>query len=270
MTLRLMTWNLWWRFGPWEQRRHAIVEVLRSTDADVVCLQEAWSESGGGDLAGWLAEELGFHAVSSTPIGRDGVGFTNAVLSRWPSERLADEALPRADGTPGHRRVVAASVDTPWGCWPVASTHLDHRFDDSAARQAQCHELLELAIGWRGDPTVDLPVVVGADLNAVPDSAEVRLLTGREPGVAGIVFSDCWEQVGRGQGATWREENPYCADTAWPNRRIDYVLVSWPRPKPVGNPVAVHLAGTDPVDVDGTEVWASDHAAVVADVVTPE
>ncbi|CAN5598450.1 hypothetical protein BH23ACT3_BH23ACT3_21470 [soil metagenome] len=40
MVLRVMTWNLWWRFGDWERRAPAIVEVLRQQDPDVVCLQE--------------------------------------------------------------------------------------------------------------------------------------------------------------------------------------------------------------------------------------
>ncbi len=270
MTLRVMTWNLWWRFGDWKQRRRAIVDTIRAVNPDVLCLQEVWAKSGEPGMADILADEFGHHAVSSTPIGRQDVGFTNAVLSRWPSSLLHDEALPRADGSPGHRRIVAASVATPWGAWPIASTHLDHRFDDSAGRQAQCRRLLELAATWRGEPTSDLPVIVGADLNAVPDSNEVRMLTGREPGVSGIVFSDAWEQVGDGPGVTWRRENPNAADSAWPNRRIDYLLVSWPRPKPVGNPVAAHLAGGGPVDVDGESVWPSDHAAVVVDIATPD
>ena len=42
------------------------------------------------------------------------------------------------------------------------------------------------------------PMLVGADLNAVPDSDEVRLLTGRRPGVDGVVLSDVWEHVGAG------------------------------------------------------------------------
>lgn len=271
-TLRVMTWNLWWRFGDWEARRHAIVDTIRRAEPDVLCLQEVWADtSGGGSMAAILGDELGFHAVSSTPIGRSDVAFTNAVLSRWPSSLLHDEALPRADGSPGHRRVVATSVATPWGAWPVASTHLDHRFDDSATRRAQCRRLLELAASWRGAaPTTDLPVIVGADLNAVPDSAEVRMLTGREPGVGGIVFSDAWEQAGDGHGATWLRDNPHTADSAWPNRRIDYVLVSWPRPKPVGNPIAATLVGAEPVTVDGQSVWPSDHAAVVVDITTPD
>ncbi len=268
MSLRMMTWNLWWRFGPWELRRHAIVDTIRSADPDVLCLQEVWSGAD-GSMADILAAELGYHAVSSASIGRSDVGFTNAVLSRWPSTLLADEALPGVDGSPGHRRVVAASVSTPWGSWPIASTHLDHRFDDSAARRRQCGRLLELAADWRGDATTDLPALVGADLNAVPDSAEVRMLTGRDPGTAGIVFSDAWEQAGEGPGVTWSRTNPYTADSAWPNRRIDYVLVSWPRPKPVGNPIAAELAGVGPLDVDGEAVWPSDHAAVVVDITTP-
>ena len=269
MTLRVMTWNLWWRFGPWQARRPAIVDTIRATNPDVLCLQEVWAEPGGNTLASSLADELGYHAVSSAPIGRSDVGFTNAVLARWPSELLADEALPRSGGSPGHRRVVVASVATPWGSWPIASTHLDHRFDDSEVRRLQCRRLLELAAGWRGDPTVDLPVVLGADLNAVPDSAEVGMVTGRQHGLAGIVFSDAWEQVGDGPGDTWRRENPYTADSAWPNRRIDYVLVSWPRPKPIGNPVLAALVGTGPIDVDGEAVWASDHAGIVVEITTP-
>lgn len=268
VTMRVMTWNLWWRFGEWEQRRHAIVDTIRAVNPDVLCLQEVWATAGGDGMATMLSDDLGYHSTSTTPIGRHDVGFTNAVLSRWPTSRIADDALPRVDGSPGHRRIVAASVATPWGPWPIASTHLDHRFDDSAARQVQCRRLLELASTWRGEPTTDLPVIVGADINAVPDSTEVRMLTGREPGNAGIVFSDAWEQAGDGPGPTWCRENPNTADSAWPNRRIDYVLVSWPRPKPVGNPITASVVGTEPVAVDRRPVWPSDHAAVVVDITT--
>ena len=33
--MRVMTWNLWWRFGAWEQRQRAIVETIRRADPDV-------------------------------------------------------------------------------------------------------------------------------------------------------------------------------------------------------------------------------------------
>lgn len=268
MSLRVMTWNLWWRFGPYAQRQHAIVEVIRSVDPDVLCLQEVWSDAG-ADQADQLATALGMYAVRTEPVFHDGQSFGNAILAKRPLSRTASVELPDADGRPGHRRAVAAVVDTEWGAWPVASTHFDHRFDASATRQRQAHRLLELATGWRGDPDSDLPLVVGADVNAVADTDEVRMLTGRRPGLAGIVFSDAWEQAGSGSGHTWRGDNPYCATSAWPNRRLDYILVSWPRPKPVGNPSAAWNAGAGPVEIDGEPVWPSDHVAVVADLVTP-
>jgi endonuclease/exonuclease/phosphatase family metal-dependent hydrolase len=266
-TVRVMTWNLWWRFGPWERRRQAIVDIIRSTNADVICLQEVWVDDK-TDLASVIAGDLGFHSARTAAVGHSSVGFANAVVSRWPIEQIADEALPGRDGAPGHRRVIAGTIESPWGRWPVASTHFDHRFDDSVTRQRQARRLLELAALWRGHTERDLPIVIGADLNAVADSDEVRMLTGRRDGVEGIVMSDAWDQIGDGHGWTWRRENPYTADSAWPNRRLDYVLVSWPRPKPLGNPVAGWLAGTEPVQVDGEAVWASDHAAVVVDLVT--
>jgi len=265
MGLRVMTWNLWWHFGPWEARQPLIIDTIRDVAPDVLCLQEAWSDES-NDQVHELAAALGLHVARTDAVFYSGQSFGNAVLSRWPVERLADEPLPRADGSTSHRRVVAAVVHSPFGPWPVASTHLDHRFDRSADRQAQVRALMELAKAWRGEPTVDLPLIVGADLNAVPDTDEVRIATGRAPGVDGIVLSDAWELVGDGSGHTWLPECPYSQDSTWPNRRLDYLLVSWPRPKPVGNPIRAWTVGHGGDD----DTWASDHLAVVADLVTPD
>jgi hypothetical protein len=125
---------------------------------------------------------------------------------------------------------------------------------------------MELAKEWRGDSKVDLPLIVGADVNAVADTDEVRMATGRAAGVDGIIFSDVWEQVGEGPGATWLRENPYSPHSAWPNRRLDYLLVSWPRPKPVGNPTRAWLVGHG----GDADMWPSDHLGVVAEFVTPD
>ena len=265
MALRVMTWNLWWHFGPWEARQPLIIDTIREAAPDVLCLQEVWSDES-RDQLDELAAALDFFVARTDPVFYNGQSFGNAVLSRWPIERIVDDRLPRADGGPSHRRIVVAVVDSPFGSWPFASTHLDHRFDRSADRQAQVRRLMELARDWRGDPTTDLPLIVGADVNAIPDTDEVRIATGRSAGVDGIVFSDVWEQVGDGPGHTWLRDCPYSADSAWPDRRLDYLLVSWPRPKPVGNPIRAWTVGHGGTDT----TWASDHLAVVADVVTPD
>ena len=267
--MRVMTWNLWWRFGPWEQRAAAIRQVIASEAPDIVCLQEVWSLDG-DSIASWLGAELGYHAaITDDPFaGRrpdGGAGFHNAILSREPLVDVVSHPLPREDGSPGHRRALSARTTAAGLTWPVVSTHLDHRFDESAVRQVQADALLHVVAEVRGDPDHDAPAVVCGDFNAPPDSDEIRLLTGRRASrVRNLVLSDCWEQVGDGPGATWRSDNPYQSATAWPNRRLDYVFVSWPRPKPLGNPVRAHLAGIEPVD----GVVPSDHAAVVVDLHT--
>ncbi len=267
-SVRVMTWNLWWRFGEHERRAAAIDAVLESEAPDVACFQEVWSDAT-TDQAEMLATRHGGHMVRTEPVLFDGFSFGNAIVSRWPVERVAEVRLPGEDGQPGHRRLLVAAVATPWGRWPIAVTHLDYRFDASQTRQLQVTRVLECIVEHRGDPENDLPMILGGDLNAVADSDEMRVFTGRRPGVAGIVMSDVWEQVGNGPGFTWRRDNPNVAISAWPDRRIDYLGVSWPRPKPVGNPIRAWLAATSPIDTGDGPVWPSDHAAVVAEFVTP-
>ena len=262
-----MTWNLWWQFGPWREREAAIIEVVQAVRPDVLMLQEVWSHDGDSS-AHRIAAALGAEvAVTDDPFAhvRDGrPGFRNAIVSAYPLSDVISHPLPGSDGAPGHRRVLTARVDTGSGVWPVVTTHLAHRFDESAVRERQCRALLDIVDGLRIDADVEPPVVVGGDFNAVADSDEIRLLTGRRAAhVPNLVLTDSWELVGDGPGCTWRGDNPYQRETAWPNRRLDYVFVSWPRPKPLGNPVRAWLAGLEPV----RGIHPSDHAAVVVDLV---
>jgi len=263
--LRVVTWNVWWRFGDWEARQAAIVETLAALDADVICLQEVWAEQDGPDQAQVLASRLGYGAVSTTHRFYDGVSFDNAVLSRLPIRASESRPLPGPDGTPGHRQVLLADLGGPHGPVPVFNVHLDYRYDASALRVAQVAAVAAFVAERRGDPEVGFPPVLAGDLNAVPSSDEVRSLTGLAPvPVPGLAFQDAWEQGGDGEGHTWHAANPYLADAAWPGRRLDYVLVAWPRPRPLGNVMGCRLAGTALVD----GIQPSDHYAVVADLRT--
>ena len=264
MEARVLTWNVWWQFGPWRERQPAILATLREQNADIVFLQEVWAQEGGLDQADWLAEELNMYvARTEGPWYDEGVSLGNAILSRWPIVRWAVHRLPDVTGAPSYRRAVVAQLDTPYGRWWTVCTHLDYRFDQSATRMAQCEALSAIVDSLREEPEVETPVIVAGDFNSVPDSDEIRMLTGRrEPAVPGLVFTDLWEVAGEGDGMTWRRDNPYIADSTWPNRRLDYLFVSWPRPRPIGNPSRVWLAGVEQVG----GVQPSDHAAVVADI----
>jgi endonuclease/exonuclease/phosphatase family metal-dependent hydrolase len=271
-----MTWNLWWRFGPWEERFAAIVATIAEQDPDVVCLQELWASDGSvtpvEDQAQLLAEALGMYWARTESPFWNGYCFANAVLSRWPVTDPITHVLPDYEGKPSHRRALLCTVTPPAdvagtdpvGPFKVVSTHFEFRFDRSTTRQAQARSLAELVAHHQLDPATNFPVIVGADTNAQPSSDEMRSLLGlAQPFVRGHIFHDCWALAGdETPGYTWSDRNPYLANASWPRRRIDYLLVSWPRPKGIGTPTNCWLAGTSPVN----GIMASDHFAVVADL----
>ena len=74
--------------------------------------------------------------------------------------------------------------------------------------------------------------MVTGDLNAVPESDEVRLLEGflTEPAVPDLLLVDAWRYAAPDdRGITWSRANPHAAKTGEPDARIDYVLVGTPR-----------------------------------------
>lgn len=66
-TVRVMTWNIWWRFGPrWEDRQPGILATIEQLRPDVLALQGVWStaDTTQGDE---LAKALGMQAVFGSP-----------------------------------------------------------------------------------------------------------------------------------------------------------------------------------------------------------
>ena len=263
-TVRVATWNVWWRHGDWATRRPAIVETLRRLDADVVGLQEFSTRE--PDMAAWLRDELGYEVATSPDGDDDRYGLTNAIASRHPIVATEWEYLDVGE-LPPHRTVLRATIDAPATAIDVYTTHLSHGFDQSGLRQRQVAQIARLVADRRpDDPKTAFPPVVLGDLNATPTSDEMRRLTGlADPAAPGLIFTDCWEQAGDGNGVTYSDANPHVNDSAWPNRRLDYVLVGWPRPRPAGNPARASLFGVGAID----GVVPSDHYGVAADLRLP-
>ncbi|MFJ3672162.1 endonuclease/exonuclease/phosphatase family protein [Streptomyces sp. NPDC090106] len=272
--MRVVTWNLWWRFGPWAERQKAILAVLRELRPDVVGLQEVWADHRTGeDLAGWLAAELGLHrafAASPAPerwqrrLGDPGVGIGNAVLSRWPVLDRRVLRLPAPADLDDGRIALYARLDAPGAPVPFFTTHLSSPLDASAVRREQVTALAGFVARHRhGTP---FPPVVTGDFNAWPDADETRAFAGLRtaPAVPGQVFFDAWDYAdASAPGATWDPANPYVHPGLGPRARIDYIHVGAPAgPDGEGTVLAVRRAGDGPVD----GVWPSDHAAVVADL----
>ena len=260
--VRVVSWNIWWRFGPWEGRQEPISRVLRSLDADVVCLQEVFADAASDrDQAEELAEATGLHMARGRSDDGRPLNFGNALLSRWPLNDVATLALPTADRS--SRAAVVATVDSPSGPFTAVSLHLTWQYHASVERERQLEVVVAEAHRRQRRIGSDFPAVLAGDFNAVPDSDEIRRLTGfARPYVDGLVFTDAWAAVGEGPGYTWTRDNPHTADAQFPRRRVDHVMVAWPRPKPLGNPLRAELAGVEPID----GMVPSDHYAVVVDL----
>ncbi len=258
--LRVATWNLWWRFGPWEERLPRIIDELRRVDADVVALQEVW-EVEGDSSATRIADALGLHVAVETrsTMGPD-VGFGNAVLSRWPITGSAHRELPSGDAHDEQRVVLRADIDGPRGSLQVFCTHLNWRFDQSAIRQSQVEVLTRFVADSRPR---SFPAIVCGDFNAEPSSDEIRTLTGLRPVANDLVLVDCWRSIHPADpGFTWNNENPFVAAQVEFDRRIDYVFAGWPKARGAGQPLEAELIGSEPVD----GVRPSDHYGVVVEL----
>jgi endonuclease/exonuclease/phosphatase family metal-dependent hydrolase len=258
--LRVLSWNLWWRFGPWEARYPAIEATIRSLDPDVVCLQEVWGLPDGTSSASKLADALGYEHVYAHRLHLDGVDFGNAILSRWPIAASEHWPLPAREDAEEMRTLVFAEVDGPRGPFQVFNTHLNWRFDHSDVRQEQVRFIAECIESKR--PRRFPPVLCG-DMNAPPDSTEMWMLNGKTTlPVPKLVFHDAWEMAGVGPGHTWSNDNPYARLDLEVARRIDYVYSGWPRAGGAGHVTSARVIGQDAID----GVVPSDHYGVLVEL----
>lgn len=284
--MRVMTWNLWWRFdgrhqttvgepatsvaditgqpppaGDWRRRQHRIISTLDAVRPDIIGLQEVWATAD-GTQAQILAQHLGMHSAFGAPSlpppprppmssDHEGVDLGVAVLSRWPIADVRQHRLPARHDAGAV--ALAVIVDHPDGPLHAVVSCVDWELDLAALRLAQTRTLAALLT----DPSRDgpLPVLLMADLNAPPSTPEIRALTD--------VMVDAWIAGGGAAdaGHTLRSDNPLAPREAWQiDHRIDYIMA---RPGTPERPVTVERAFVAGDPHDGLP--PSDHSAVVAD-----
>ena len=110
--MRVLTWNLWYEFGPWESRQSAIRRVIEREDPDVICLQEVFctrTSTSTSSFAERLAKELGHYSVTSdgpwfprreSTVAGEETAMGNAIISRWPIESHGQITLRARTTTP--------------------------------------------------------------------------------------------------------------------------------------------------------------------------
>jgi endonuclease/exonuclease/phosphatase family metal-dependent hydrolase len=182
----------------------------------------------------------------------------NAVLSRYPIVAHEARALPHVDGDLV-RCALRADLSLPEGPLHLFSTHFSYRPDESWKREAQA-----LALdAFVRECSDELPRIVVGDLNAEPDSTEIRFLTGKATLAGRSTFhQDVAAVVGDPQ-PTWARRNPFTAVQGGGDRRIDYVLVTHARPDRSGVVRSARLAFDRP---SPTGIYPSDHFGVFAEI----
>jgi endonuclease/exonuclease/phosphatase family metal-dependent hydrolase len=262
--VRVLTYNLLDRGQAGGPARRAVArQVLTGLRPDVVALQEVTRTEDLDEVVDLLGPGYG---VVDHPGAVDGVGA--CLAARWPMGEPRVLRLPTADGLPWAATVVV-EVQVPDGAVVVAHHKPSWQRDREREREVQAvaaARFVEEVLDGRSD----LPVVLVGDLDAGPDTASIRFLTGRQSldGLS-VRYEDAWEAVHPDEpGHTFTPRNPLVRAGEMPlerGRRIDHVMVRSGPHGPLLDVAACRLVLDDAVD----GVWASDHFGVLADLRLP-
>ena len=224
-SFRLMTYNIHQGFDDGNvPALDRIAETIKAESPDVVVLQEVvrgWMIGEQHDALTVLAERVGMQYVFGPAIGD---AYGNAVLSRLP---VSDVRYIRYERQPLLRHQPRGAILFRVADVLVIATHLDHIEGATEVRQGQVHSILA---AWNDQR----PAIVAGDLNALPGTAELRLLED-----AG--FRDLAKDGGADQPTSPASD---------PKHRIDYV---W----------GIGVTGSQAHTVAST---ASDHRPLVVNV----
>lgn len=218
--MRVVSWNIHWGCGrDGRIRIHAIIDVLRKLNPDVICLQEVAAnhpELEGSATANQFKQLAGafggYHPIDYAPseIYRNNVPrlFGNLILSKYRITQAHRHSLPwPADPvSPGMPRgAIEAVLDTPRGKLRLVTTHLEYY--SALQRGAQVGRLRELhaqacarARAFVPNPEMDAPFQLGelpasaiycGDFNLQPGSEEYEAMLA--PPLSGeLALVDAW------------------------------------------------------------------------------
>lgn len=216
-SVRVLVYNI--HAGKTADGRPNLEEVgrlIRAHSADVVLLQEVdrgTRRSGGVDQLQVLMDATELEGVFGRTLDYDGGEYGIAALSRGGfgySDTAPLRVVPppaRAGGSHEPRGALVTIVRTRMGRLQAITTHLDA----SSGEEYRLQELDLLREIVRQRLATGNPLLLGGDMNAVPDSAVIRK-------ALEFGLRDAWAECGKGEGFTFPASKPI--------RRIDYLFLS--------------------------------------------
>jgi endonuclease/exonuclease/phosphatase family metal-dependent hydrolase len=280
--LRVITLNFWGTEPPLERRLELAIRQLRDLAPDVICLQEVRPLDGnaGTTTADVIAAALGLtahYAVScewddhpTLAPGQEGLAILARDIRATRTQALPE---PRRHDT---RLLLSAQVGTEHEPVWVHTTHLHYRLDDGLARENQVLAIDTAIRNLRTDTSP--PQILCGDMNATPDSDEMRFLRGLTTldRRYRTHFQDAWLRLhrepgpgdGPAEGITWSSENRFTRPlrSLDIDRRIDYIYVTSRKKDGRGTIHDSRVVLTDREGEGEDAICASDHYGVLADV----
>jgi endonuclease/exonuclease/phosphatase family metal-dependent hydrolase len=151
----------------------AVAGIINSLEPDLVALQEVdnkTTRAKGLDLTVELSERTGMKGIFGKAMDYAGGGYGEAVLTRHPIVYTKNNTLPHTPNAEP-RAALEVQIQLPTGERVVfVGTHLDH-LRDQKNRMNQARHIKELYQDNK------LPIILAGDLNAVPVSDPIKLLS---------------------------------------------------------------------------------------------
>lgn len=173
LTLRVLTYNI--HHGEAMDKKfdyQRLAKVIKDLSPDLVALQEVdvgTERAAGVDQAALLGKLCKMHHAFGQAMPYQGGQYGEAILSRFPIERVLDHPLPyQFEEEPRAALEVRVS---PRGIGPIAfvGTHLCHQKVENRVQQTQ-------RIQWLFPKPEGCPVILAGDFNARPGSEPMKVL----------------------------------------------------------------------------------------------
>jgi endonuclease/exonuclease/phosphatase family metal-dependent hydrolase len=266
--VRVLTQNLWGRFGAWADRRRVLLDALSNLRPGLVAFQEAIKTDEYDQAADLLGSA--YHVAHQSERDADGSGCS--IASRWPFLDVHEIDLDLSPRTASFKRVtLVAEIQTPETFEPLLFVNHKPNFQSGLEyeRELQAVTVARFIEDLLASRRVH--VVLAGDQDATPDAASIRFWCGLQSlsGIS-VCYRDAWNAKHPDDpGQTFMPgHNPLVNEANWPRdigRRIDYVFVRCGDHGPTLEISACERFLDNPVG----GVWASDHFGVVADLAVP-
>lgn len=254
--LRVLSLNMLHGFPGFKDlplRLDLIAGEIRRLDADVVLLQETPWSSVRGNVAQYLASELGYNYLYYRANGNRYLIFFEegeSILSRFPLENPIYTVLQPKAGLFESRVALGATAATPQGRMTFFVTHLTDK--DPQVNRGQAESLRRFVEGHSGG----LTVVVG-DFNSRENSPQIMELASHWTDAYRVIHPDdpgltcCIDDLTAGPGEPLE-------------KRIDYIFLA--RKGESGEIISAQHAFYRPFPVGSSWQWASDHTGLMVEI----